>query len=666
MEKHTNIPAAATWNVADNQWELGEKNSAGKEIGVWNNWHAEGHLCRTVDYGDGNPPFPAKSFHPDGTLAQEGNWYGGQKWLGTYRWIKSENTTSEPFPAGPAEKNPIVWIAEFDYIGEGIYNAQRYYDKQKQEVSIGGEPLPIRPATVPERAHYVNKRWVMGQVDTRKGKYTGDHAEWDLDGAIILKRVYSQEMGEVLEEHQYEDRMLWTSNVYNGSEWLQSFYHRDLEPPVISSSILYLNNSKDRTGTFFDKTGSPRYTVRVEEVSSHHVRRYFNGVLVYEGIGNPDHAKAPFSIKYYYAGGATRIDYTSNGDGTGLWRLYNEAGQELLTLPENDEEKANKDNHWEIFIPSWRYYEYEKNGVDWDTITENFKAVHTYHITKSKVYALVAPEHLKQELEKIDWENIETAMEGGEKLPVAITGLLTEDEDVADICLESIWYEIENQGSIYEATYKVAGILTRMFPYYTNVPVVQSRLITFLFNVLVLSYPVQNKELYDEMIAALDAMAPYILPLAGDEEELIAVRAQYILLHGCRNRPETEALFIRERQRTTNNLLRRAYATFSLGSLYLFTKQEEKGIAHFSAAFPTETDKLVRLMMAVYLVLAAKKEAQDSWIAELKAALTDPDQVSDEFYRLQPFIGGYDVQEYVLMTLGHAKQEVCASQFCKS
>ncbi len=62
--------------------------------------------------------------------------------------------------------------------------------------------------------------------------------EWDLDGAIILKRVYSQETGEVLEEHQYEDRMLWTSNVYNGSEWLQCFYHRDVEPPVISSSIL--------------------------------------------------------------------------------------------------------------------------------------------------------------------------------------------------------------------------------------------------------------------------------------------------------------------------------------------------------------------------------------------------------------------------------------------
>jgi antitoxin component YwqK of YwqJK toxin-antitoxin module len=82
MEKHTKIPAAATWNAADNQWELGEKNSTGNEIGIWNNWHVEGHLCGTIDYGDGTPPFPVKCFHPDGTLSQEGNWYGGQKWLG--------------------------------------------------------------------------------------------------------------------------------------------------------------------------------------------------------------------------------------------------------------------------------------------------------------------------------------------------------------------------------------------------------------------------------------------------------------------------------------------------------------------------------------------------------------------------------------------------------
>jgi hypothetical protein len=57
-------------------------------------------------------------------------------------------------------------------------------------------------------------------------------------------------------------------------------------------------------------------------------------------------------------------------------------------------------------------------------------------------------------------------------------------------------------------------------------------------------------------------------------------------------------------------------------------------------------------------VFASKQEAQGTWLAELIGALTDPDSISDDFYGLHPFIRGYDVQEYVLMALGYANQEV--------
>jgi len=537
-----------------------------------------------------------------------------------------------------------------------------------QPVSSAGESLPARAASVPERAHYVNKSstngaacWVAGQVDTTKGKYVGDYTEWDLNGAIIVKRVYSPETGEVVEEHKYENGKLNTSKVYAPGELLQSFYHRKVDPPVVKNSILYRNDSNDRTQTFFDETGSKLYSVRIEEVNDHHERRYYNGVLVYEGIGNPDQAKAPLGVQYFYPGGATMIDYSPNGDGTGLWRLYDETGQELLTLPVTNEEEMNEYNHWDTFMPSWRSYEYANTRTDWDAMIENFKDAHAYKVTEEKLYALVAPEALKQELEKVDWENIETAMAGGKKLPQALTGLLTEDESVVEMCLDTIWYEIEHQGSIYEATWKTATILARMFPYYTNNQTVKSRLISFLFKVLRQSYLTENQELYNEMIAALNAIAPLVLQLAGDEDEQTALRAQYILVHGGRNMPETETLFIRERKRTANSLLRRAYATFSLGSLYLYTKQQEKLVDHFSAEFLVETEPLVRLVMAVYLIFATKQEAQEIWFAELIAALIDPDSISDDFYSLQPFIRGYDVQEYALMMLGHAKQEVLES-----
>ncbi len=64
MEKHTNIPAAATWNSDFNVWTLGEQNSEGKNIGIWQSWHIKGHLCETIDYNDGTPLFRLKVFTP--------------------------------------------------------------------------------------------------------------------------------------------------------------------------------------------------------------------------------------------------------------------------------------------------------------------------------------------------------------------------------------------------------------------------------------------------------------------------------------------------------------------------------------------------------------------------------------------------------------------------
>ncbi|NML37928.1 hypothetical protein HHL17_12050 [Chitinophaga sp. G-6-1-13] len=385
MQKHQNIPEAAIWNEKNNQWEWGEKNAAEKAIGVWHCWHVEGHLCATIDYGDGNPPFALKRFHPDGTLAQEGNWYGGQVWLGTFRWIKSEHPTSEYFPAGDADKNPIVWVAEFDYIKEGIYHAQRYFDRQNRSVSIAGDHEPRRPAAVPARAHYVSQTssnnggpgWVMGEVDALTGKYIGNYIEWDLDGHITVERVYSRDAHDLQEEHEYQNNIRWCSKLYlPDGKSTQSFYHKKIDPPVVCSTTLYSNHSQDRTKTFFNKEGQELYAVRLEEVSELHVRRYYNGVLVFESIMTADFNKAPVRVTYFYINGTTLIDYTSNGDGTGWWRMYDESGRELGKLPELEEKARNENNTWgRLFMPFWRSYKWNTAKTDWEAIIEYFNAI---------------------------------------------------------------------------------------------------------------------------------------------------------------------------------------------------------------------------------------------------------------------------------------------------
>jgi hypothetical protein len=666
MKKHTNIPDAATWNAEDKQWELGQKNEQLKEIGIWEAWHTEGYCCGTTDYGDGTPPFLFKRFHPDGKLAQEGNWYGGNKWLGTYRWIKCKKPSPEGFPSGDPRQGKNLWKVEFDYVEEGVYHAQRFYDIKDRPVNIHGIPLPARPASVPERAHYIDEEgsetgyawWVMGILDAHQGAFIGEYFEWDLNGAPILKRLYDRQTGSVIEEHTYENGKLWTSNIFNTDSQTQRFYHLDIEPQVVSHSILYRNNEKDKQKTYFDTEGKTIFVFRSEEISDLHQRKYYNGILVYEGIQSKDKKKTPSSFIYYYPEGTSLINYTSNGDGTGQWRMYDKEGHEILSLPEAKEANRDKHNNWDVFKPYWDDNEPEKMMNYWDAVIEKFTNKHLNIVIAAKIENLEVPPYLAAELAKVDWKNTKSAMRGCEDIPQAINGMLADDEDVATKCESRIWYEIEHQGTVYEATYKVATTLAQMIPYYAHNIIIQRRLFQFLFQVLRQAYISDEKKLYKELIKAVQQLLPTILQNAKDADDDIALESQYLLLEAGRNTPETEMFFIEEWHRTENTALRRSYAAFALGDLYIQTKQSQKLVTAFTDAFATETDTLVRLVLTIQLVTAAKNEADGAWLAELIGALTDPDAVDENFYELQPFIGDFDVQEYLLMVLGYANPDV--------
>jgi antitoxin component YwqK of YwqJK toxin-antitoxin module len=502
--KHTNIPAAATWHPIQEEWELGEKDAAGKETGIWNYWHLDGHLCGTTDFGDGNPPFLLKRFHPDGTLAQEGNWYGNNLYLGTFRWIKSDNPTILVYPHGTAFRNPKIWTIEFDFIAEGIYNAQRYYNKQNNPVNERGEPLPKRPATIPERAFHMNKRssitenvgWAMGQITLATGKFIGEYTEWDRKGVPIIKFVYSPETYQLVEVNTYNNGLLASSVEYTTNGSIHNVYQADIQPPVLSQRIVGKGEG-DVHRSFFDIAGSFLYSIG--SIEDHfHFRRYYNDVLVYEGIQSSIVTEAPVSIRYFHAIGTTLIDYTPHGDGTGTWRLYNEAGEELMHLTETYEEDNNQNNNWDRFMPKWLEYDEFTVQTDWDAIVTNFNEAHS----QEALTQLGPPAHLAKELKKVDWEEVETAM-GITQLPLAINGLLSESEHIALVSSDRIWNEIEHQGTVYDATYKVAMVLAKVAPFYEEKKAVLSRIYLFLSDVVRLPAIKTDPKLYDKLMATL-------------------------------------------------------------------------------------------------------------------------------------------------------------------
>lgn len=663
MEKPVHIPEGAVYNKQDKEWLLGETNEKDQRTGLWRKWHEQGYLWVTIEYGDGTPPYHVQRFHPDGTLAEESNWYGGSKFLGTVRIIKSDHPTIEPFPPGGADKAENVWIAEFDYIDEAIYEAQRYFDRQHNPVSSDGDPLPERPADVPARAHFVRNQfgaayWVMGTVNIRIAGFIGEYSEWDLDGNIITKRQYST-AGVVIENHEYRDGKLYRSNEYNNPEQQDqdiTYYYMNMDTPVVKSRTVYRKNKKDVEETFFDKTGERLYSTRKEDVSELHKRRYYNGELVCEAFLSEEDV-FPTSVKYYTAGGQTCIDLTVTDEDTAIWRLYDETGLELRQIRvAKDDNERYKLTKWNAFMPVSADYNANTNNTDWEIIVAKFNRYYDQFNTSQRLQDLEVPAYLQTELDKIDWDTIGTAMRGGDKLPLGIKGLLSEDEAIVKMSNRIIWMEIEHQGSVYASTYKVSVILARMAPYYDHLPVVQMRLYRYLYDVLNLTYISEDEDLYKELIHNIQPLESRLLQMAVNDDPDISRMAKYILAYT--GGAATEAFLMAEWQHTAHTSERRGYAVYSLSDFYALRQESDKLINTFATAFATETNVFVRFVMAAQLTLLKRKEAQDVWLSELLQALTNHEDIEEDYGNMVPFIGGiYDVKEYILIVLRKSRPE---------
>lgn len=663
MQRPVTVPEGAIYNDTDKAWLLGETNENNQRVGPWKKWHIDGYLWETIDYRDGIPPYPTQRFHPDGTVSQEGEWYGSDKYVGPVRLIKSDNPTPEYFPSGNAAN---VWTVEFDYVDEYTYKSQRYFDKDNQEVSSDGDLLPARPRQVPARAHFIraaysSTNWVMGTVDTRTANYIGEYFEWDLNGKPVVKRLYSP-AGQVWEEYKYNDGVLKVSIVYDKDVPKDSetcYYYSGTAEPVMKTRIVYRNQGKDVTNTYFDKTGQELYSVRREELSPVHKRRYFNGELVCEGHLDAEDYKFPVSTVYYTSGGGTLIDFANNNDGTGTWRLYDAGGQVVRQLTVAEEE----DDHfrligWSAFLPSWGGYEAEITGSDRETAVWLFNRYYDELNAKARLYALEVPAYLQKELDAVNWETIGAYhSDGGAELPVAINGLLSEDEKVVEVAEKMLWPEIEQQGVVYESTYKVATILARMLPHYTHSPVVQARLAKFLYDILDLRYITEQHDLYTELLAAIALLEPTLLQWAVSEDIDTARMAQYILMYA--GKEATEQFLLSEWRNTDHSSTRRGYAVYSLSGFYLNKDQRDKLLTSFTAAVGAEEDAFVRFVLAAQLVLLTGEKAEDTWLTELLHALANHEALDNDYGNMTPFIGHINnVHEYILAVLRQSRPDV--------
>ncbi|MBY0548282.1 MAG: hypothetical protein K2W95_13385 [Candidatus Obscuribacterales bacterium] len=133
------VPADASWNAEEKEWQLGASSKRGKKtfpIGDWIYWAAEGYIiCKAHFDNEGNVDGVVERFHPDGTLASRGEWKNGRHHGHFVHW-RCATESPEPYSA-----DSRTWRYEYDSKANWEENNPRWFLADGTECTSDGRPL---------------------------------------------------------------------------------------------------------------------------------------------------------------------------------------------------------------------------------------------------------------------------------------------------------------------------------------------------------------------------------------------------------------------------------------------------------------------------------------------------------------------------------------------
>ena len=638
-KKPANVPPDAVWD--DDGWEFGVRDANGKKIGTWTWWREDGSIGGASEYGDGATRMTYRRNHPDGELAQSGEKdLVTDRWVGLMRWTRQAKPSPEDsfFPNMVA---PPVRAFEVDLV-DGYITTERCFDASGALVTDTGAPVPARPAGVPDEAFLVENdtSWLRQQRFAGNNHLRGEQSSWDRNGTLLIRRLYRDD-GSLAEEDEYKNGVVWMAKRHQpNGELTQAFFHRKSDPPVISTSTLYRNNQNDRETTFFDKAGNRAFSIRMEEVNDHHLRRYDDGKLVFEAIWSSDPNTPPQKVEYYDHDGVVIVRYESTRPGHGVWKLLRRDGSSELELVEDQERDLNKYSNWDRYLRGFARYELDREHSDPDEIRENFRERYGREVAKATLAKMKASKELVAALGPDAWTKNDSAMGGAKELPTMVKGVLADDEAIAHYALERIWVEIEHQGSLYEATYRVATALATMFPLVTDRPAVHRRVFDFLRDVLDLPGIGDDKAAFAALAKAVRTSEKLLEAWAASEDTKRATDALRVL-----GRVGGGVQLAAQRMIDGETNAARAYAT----CVYVAGAPPNKRKSVLTRAFADETDPVVRFGQALLLV-RVDHVTTPAVLGAIEPYLLDSSSIDEPFAELAPFLGD-DVTEAILHAL---------------
>lgn len=638
-QKPANVPAKAVWD--DDGWEYGIRDATGKKISTWTWWREDGTVGGASEYGDGTTWMTYRRYHPDGELAQSGaKDLVTDRWAGCMRWTRQPKPSPEDtfFPNMVASS---VRAFEVDLV-DGYITTERCFDARGALVTRAGTPLPPRPVGVPDTAFLVDNdtSWLQQSRFAGDNHLRGEQSSWDRNGTLLVRRLYRDD-GSIAEEDSYKNGVLWMAKRFRpNGELTQAFFHRASNPPVIRESTLYRNNQKDRETTFFDKEGKRAFSIRMEEVNDHHTRRYDDGKLVFEAIWSSDPNRPPQKVEYYDHDGSVIVRYEPTKPGHGVWRLFRHDGGIELEIAEDHEHGLNKRGDWDCYLRGFARYELDREHSDPDEVRESFRESYGREVAKTTLARMKAPKALVAALGPRAWAKGDSAMGGAKELPTMVKGVLADDDAVARYTLERIWFEIEHQGSLYKATYRVATALAKMFPLVADRHAVQHRVFDFLRDVLDVPGIERDKAGFAALAKAVRESENLLEAWAAGEDTTRAADALRVL-----GRVGGGVQLAARRMTDGETNAARAYAT----CVYVSGAPPSKRKSVLTVAFAGEKDPFVRFVQALLLV-RVDRVATPAVLGAIEPYLLDSSSIDQPFAELEPFLGD-DVTEAILHAL---------------
>jgi hypothetical protein len=183
------LPAEATWNEDLHEWELASVDAEGRRDGLVRTFRHDGTLKTEFQHRAGQRDGAFRRFHPDGSVAREGSYVGGQP-HGTIVAHGNDGNTDEPMQSCCVPEG--AWQLQHDY-DHGHLTEVRWYDRAGVHILPSGKIHPLRPESVPRKAHFEEGRdqWVLARY-SEQGMPQGEWLRWARDGVLRERDAYQE------------------------------------------------------------------------------------------------------------------------------------------------------------------------------------------------------------------------------------------------------------------------------------------------------------------------------------------------------------------------------------------------------------------------------------------------------------------------------------------